>query len=386
MSSRARAMAAIASACVGLSLMYTWFSVERTRDAFDDRTLPAIVVPSPVSAHEVVVNERNASASSVSDERANTEGTSEAAEAAAETGAPAATPVMFVRHTGLDRSFGVMAVDSGAQGATTRRATELRCDRVYFSLDRGVCLTTDRLYTTQSLIVFDEHLNERHRLHLSGLPSRARVSADGRLAATTVFVTGHSYSDGAFSTETGILDTHSGELVIPNLQNIPVILDGQPIAAIDLNVWGVTFLPDNDGFYATVATGGRTYLAQGSVSSRRMRVLREGVECPSVSPDGRLIAFKKRVPGAAVAWRIHVMNATDLQEWPAGEWRSVDDQIEWLDADRLVYAMPRAGAPVAVTDLWTVAADGSGEATLVAADAASPAVVRAGVWVSAGAY
>ncbi len=48
-------------------------------------------------------------------------------------------------------------------------------------------------------------------LTLPGVPSRARISPDGRLGAVTAFVTGHSYADpGTFSTRTTILDMARG--------------------------------------------------------------------------------------------------------------------------------------------------------------------------------
>ena len=43
----------------------------------------------------------------------------------------------------------------------------------------------------------------RHKVALAGVPSRARVSGDGRYGATTSFVSGDSYAKpGAFSTRT----------------------------------------------------------------------------------------------------------------------------------------------------------------------------------------
>ena len=63
--------------------------------------------------------------------------------------------------------------------------------------------------------IFDSKLQREHTITLTGLPSRARVSADGRYGAMTVFVTGDSYlsSPTAFSTRTTILDMASGKQV-----------------------------------------------------------------------------------------------------------------------------------------------------------------------------
>ena len=78
-------------------------------------------------------------------------------------------------------------------------------------------------------------------MRVGGVPSRARVSPDGRYGATTVFVTGHSYaSTGAFSTETLIIDLATGQS-LGNLEEWKVEKDGQTIDAPDVNFWGVTF-------------------------------------------------------------------------------------------------------------------------------------------------
>ena len=50
---------------------------------------------------------------------------------------------------------------------------------------------------------------------------------------------------------------------------------------------------------ATLSSGGRHYLIKGSVNGRDARVIHEGVECPSLSPDNHRIAFKKRIGYAA---------------------------------------------------------------------------------------
>jgi hypothetical protein len=57
--------------------------------------------------------------------------------------------------------------------------------------------------------------------------------------------------------------------------------------------------------------------------------------------------------------------------------RSVDDQVEWLDNDQLLYAVPRAGsAGVLGSDVWRLPADGTGAPSILIEDAASPAVQR----------
>jgi Tol biopolymer transport system component len=80
---------------------------------------------------------------------------------------------------------------------------------------------------------------------------------------------------------------------------------------------------------------GKPYLAEGSVESRRIKVLKEGAECPSFSPDGKRIAFKKRT--SATGWSPAVMELSTKTERVIDVGDSVDDQIEWLDSNTLVY-------------------------------------------------
>ena len=96
-------------------------------------------------------------------------------------------------------------------------------------------------------------------------------------------------------------------------------------------------------------------------------MLRENVECPSLSPDGTRIGYKKLVDRPGV-WRFHVLDLESGRDTPLAETESVDDQLEWLDDDRLLYGKDGA--------VWTVNADGSGKPEQLLARAASPAVAR----------
>src|SRR5206468_3521914 len=103
------------------------------------------------------------------------------------------------------------------------------------------------------------------------------------------------------------------------------------------NFWGVTFARDGKRFYASMGAGGETYLLAGDLVARTLRVLRENVECPSLSPDGKRIVFKKRRERGS--WRLHVIDVTTLTEAPLqAEMRSIDDQVDWLDDGHIVYA------------------------------------------------
>lgn len=253
----------------------------------------------------------------------------------------------------------------------------LACERVHHAGGRGICLAADRgVVTRYRAITFDERLRTEHELPLSGIPSRARLSPDGRFAATTVFVTGHSYAQGGFSTETTIFDARTGERVV-ELEELSVTREGRPIRSADFNFWGVTFTPDGAGFYATLSTRGQTYLVQGDIDARSGVVLPgSNVECPSLSPDGSRLVYKKRVDGdGPVTWRLHLRDLATDAEVPLAEARNIDDQVVWLDDDTIAYGLPQETAtPTAGMDVWTLDIEAAAPELLVAG-ASSPAVV-----------
>src|SRR5260370_20360832 len=120
----------------------------------------------------------------------------------------------------------------------------------------------------------------------------------------TVFVSGHSYTDVSFSTATQIIQTAGGRS-LGNLEQWQVIKDGQPYRSSDDNFWGVTFAADDNTFYATLATGGQTYLVRGDIARRQLTTSHQNVQCPSLSPDGNLIAYQKAIGRATPhGWRV----------------------------------------------------------------------------------
>jgi WD40-like Beta Propeller Repeat len=251
-------------------------------------------------------------------------------------------------------------------GRTVRRSgADLTCERVYYANGRGICLGVAASGVEYTVTLFDSGLRPLKTMALTGLPSRARVSADGRYGAMTVFVAGDAYQgvSSAFSTRTYLLDMASGK-TLGQLERFSVRRDGRPFDAADFNFWGVTFDPgDSDRFYATLATGEHHYLVEGSVRRRATKVLRDGVECPSLSPDGRRIAFKSRI-GHADRWRLEVLDLATLDAHPLAERRSIDDQAEWLDNRTVVYSDGR--------DVYAVPAGGGGSPRLLIRDASSP--------------
>jgi WD40-like Beta Propeller Repeat len=278
--------------------------------------------------------------------------------------------LMYLQGGQAARDSEVVVAPLGATGPGRPTPTGLRCTRVYFAAAHGICLARNRSLTLgYKAEVFGSDLRVRHTIDLPGVASRARVSPDGRYASVTLFVAGDSYAaPGSFSTRTTLIDLRTGQRVA-DLEKFTVTRGGRQVTAVDVNFWGVTFAPgDSDRFYATMATGGKTYLIQGSVSGRTAHTIHENVECPSLSPDGTRIAFKRRTGSSSRPWHLTVLDLRTMRETPLAEPRSVDDQAAWLDADHVLYAVDGS--------IWSVPADGSGRPLRYVAGAGSPAAVR----------
>ncbi|WP_152364180.1 PD40 domain-containing protein [Microlunatus speluncae] len=304
------------------------------------------------------------------------------------TGAPTeATPVgsipalegphIVFRSSRLGPDYGKLAVVGADDAAGPRTVLDLGCERIYATPGSSACVAAKRgIVPSYRLISLDDRLRPVAEEELIGLPSRVRMSADGAMVATTTFVTGHSYAGSSFSTETIV--RHDGRRV-GNLEEFAAVVDGRPMTAVNRNFWGVTFAADDDTFYVTAAIADSTWLMRGSVSKRTLTSIRGNVECPSLSPDGTKIAYKKRLPQQVpVEWRIAVLDLASGVETMIADDRSVDDQVEWLDNGHLLYAIPRPGDEATVTDVWVTPADGTGAARIAIPEAGSPAVVRGG--------
>jgi hypothetical protein len=294
----------------------------------------------------------------------------------AEAAALAATPHVLFRHMGPGPSFGHLAI-VGLDGLDApkgpRVTTGLSCHRISFATNRGLCLHVRRgVFNRYSAIVLDRAFQPTADIELEGIPSRTRTAADGEVGAVTVFVYGDDYA-ADFSTRTTIFDLASGTQ-IGDLEQFSTWQNGVRIQAVDFNFWGVTFAADGNTFYAALRTGGVTQLVRGDLSRRRMTVVRQNVECPSLSPDGRLLVYKKRTGPSPDSWRLHVLDTeTHKESMIPGETRFVDDQVEWLDSEHVLYSMPRR--TTAVSDVWVVSIRG-GEPTVFLEQADSPIVLR----------
>jgi hypothetical protein len=291
------------------------------------------------------------------------------------TSLPAEPYVMF-RNTAPGQGYGQAATVALADPAGERALSGQPCDRVYASKELVSCLQTiNDIPTKYEAATYDSSLKRLDAWALGGIPSRTRLSGDSSLIATTVFVAGHSYASAGFSTETVIRGRDGA--VHGNLEDFSLILDGTRIKASDRNIWGVTFVPgDPAAFYATASSQGHIWLVRGDLSARTLTVMASGVECPSISPDGTRIAFKKSTTGTLVGHRnIAVLDLASGSETVLGEERDIDDQLEWLDNDTVVYGVPRDDTGQD-SDVWAVSTEAGAAPRLFIEHAWSPAVVR----------
>ncbi len=280
-------------------------------------------------------------------------------------------PRLLFRST-ADADRGHVSSVAAADPGGARAVSDVSCSRVYAAGGTGICLRPESGLTTYQLAVLDGRLAVTQEIPLVGLPNRARVSADGRRLAWTVFVTGDSYNGGRFSTRAGTLDLTTGD-VEGTLEDFAVTVDGKPYKAADVNFWGVTFTRQPDRFYATMSTGSHRYLVEGDAKARTARTVRDNVECPSLSPDETRIAYKSAIDGdPAKGWRVSVLDLASGTVTPLAETRSVDDQPAWLDDRTVGYALPRTQGH---SDVWAVPADGTGAPRLLIPEAESPAAL-----------
>jgi hypothetical protein len=275
-------------------------------------------------------------------------------------------------------TYGRMAF-APLESAATRLVGGLPCQRLYFSDRVGVCLVITTAPAGFRGYLLDDELDVANTIGLPGMPSRARVSRDSEFAAFTAFVAGDSYLASGLSTRTRIVKMPSGDDVA-DLESFAVVRDGQEIYSVDFNFWGVTFTRDANRIYATLGTGGRILLVHGDVAERTFHVVAEDIECPSLSPDGKHIAFKKRFgSGLDAWWQPAVVDLATMTVRLLPEPKHIDDQIEWLDDATILYAVGHStSSSRRRADVWKLAIDGNSPPSIFLADAESPAIVRPG--------
>ncbi|MCS7481285.1 TolB family protein [Umezawaea endophytica] len=283
-------------------------------------------------------------------------------EGAAAAGGQSSTGLRFVDQTDGRNRVDVLAADG------SRTAGSLRCQRVYSAGGTTVCLRLAGLGPSYEVAVLDSSGATVKTVGLPGVPSRARVSASGKIVSWTVFVVGDSYAvPGGFSTRTGYIDLRDGT-VVESLEHFTSTIEGKVEQRENVNYWGVTVAEDDNTFYATLGSGSQNWLVKGDLRAKTMETVRPGAECPSLSPDGKRVAYKKRA-GSLGAWQLAVLDLASGKETPIPNSHGMDDQAAWLDDSTLAYAkVPQGEAPA----IYSSAADGTGEAVLLAASASSP--------------
>lgn len=286
---------------------------------------------------------------------------------------------IYFRYTGVDENYGKLAIASLTSLDAPQFVNALSCEVVYFANGSGICLQADRgILTTYAATLFDSHFASRASFPLHGSPSRARISPDGKIAGFTVFLSGHGYMSLNFSTETLLVDTATGKVIASLESDFHVTRDGKPFAEKDFNYWGVTFTSDSKYFYCTLSSAGAHYLIKGDIAARTAVVVHDNVECPSVSPNGRRVAYKKRftIDGRQI-WQLYVLDLATQRETPLAEKRSLDDQIEWLDDDHVLYTVSdKPEGSSGTTNVWKADAAGTGTPAIFLPKAYSPCIVR----------
>lgn len=264
----------------------------------------------------------------------------------------------------------------------SRELFDRRCMRVHVAAERGVCLSQDEsvfapAFRTEFFSLTSPDLPEI-RSYASPLPSRARMTPDGLRASTTGFVSGSSYADIGGETETIVIfdevDERSG---LVGLIQFEVLAPEAKYEAADRQFWGVTF-SDTDRFHVTGYFGDEPEILSGSFSAKTLEPTGYLGSCPSISPDGRHLVFKETLDDGSYA-----LTAVELEtgeQWTLGEPRSVDDQVEWLDDDTILYAIHPDGDDGTDVqpqfDIWMLDIAPGSEPELFLPAADSPAVLR----------
>lgn len=277
-------------------------------------------------------------------------------------------PSVMFRTLAPKQLHGRVAMVPTAAPGRARHVAPLSCARVHFSGGAGLCLTEEMAGATvaHAAYIFDRTFTRTTRIDLTGIPTRARVSRDGRMAAVTVYAEEHAPNGGErVATNSMVIDIASGR-VIANLREMA--LDNPVDGPLDFA--SISFERDADRFFATMSHGGEDYLIAGSMAARRLTIVAPGMASEALSPDGRYLIVKKRV-GDRGRWQLAVFDLVTKAERSLNQGpRSVDDQVEWLDGHHVMYHDTTDEG----TGVWVLPTDGIAGPRLLIADAYSPSV------------
>lgn len=253
-----------------------------------------------------------------------------------------------------------------------RHLTQLSCERIDRNANGGICLSQDAgVGGSGRGFILDSALNPTRGFSLHR-PSRAAVSPDGSVVAWTGFTLGHSYlSEGDFATLTQLIAVDRG-LAVDVESGFTTLLDGEEYFDETRNYWGVSFV-DNDHFYATLGAEGETVIVEGRISTSTLEVKWYDATCPEVSPDGSTVVVKEQ---RGDAFRLVAIDVESGVRRLLGETRSVDDQVEFLDDDTILYGLPNPDEGTVeqpAFDIWALDLTPGAEPRLLLPFADSPA-------------
>jgi hypothetical protein len=285
---------------------------------------------------------------------------------------PVPPPFIMFRVLSPRQSHGHVAVMGLAPDAELR-ISKLSCLRLHYAGRRGLCVTQEPASNSVVHVayVFDEQFEPGKRLVLDGVPTRVRVAPNGRVGTITTYGEEESAQGERLATRTRIIDLHSGRS-LADLREFRIDNPARPLVTSVVDFASVAFERDSDRFFATLATDAERYLVSGSINERRLSVIRTGVTNEAISPDGRRLVVKRLLPERGF-WQLAVIDLStwsehDLRQGP----RSVDDQVEWLDDEHVVYH----DVDGETTSLWMLPADGINGPRVLIKDAYSAAVQR----------
>lgn len=297
-------------------------------------------------------------------------------EAAIEPGLAAAPGEVMVINRVPGPDYGRLAIRH-ADG--TRTLLDRTCLRVHISADHGVCISQNEGIVPTFTTTFFEAVNPEVEIksYPSALPSRARISPEGTLSAVTAFVTGSSYADiGGEATTIVTIDEIDSSRLLRGITGFEIDSDESRFDNLNPQYWGITFVDENE-FYITGYFGEQPEVMHGWVDMLTMEPTGLIGSCPSLSPDGRTLVYKELQDDGS--FQLVAVDLETDESWALGETRSVDDQVEWLDDDTILYALHPDGREDLVQpefDIWMVDIAPGSEPEIFLPNADSPAVAR----------